>query len=73
MFVISIHHSGETNFRTVVDLTNLTHYFESQGSLGVEWVDMNKLNLRTGASVLSFDPQTDRRPGLITTRFIADS
>lgn len=60
---------GETDYRTVADLTNRTYYFESKASLGVQWVKLSKLNLRRGEPVLTFDPQNDRRPGNVTMRF----
>lgn len=68
---ISANDPGETDYRTVADLTNLTYYFESKASLGMQWVDVRKLDLRRGAPTLAFDPQKDRKPGNITARFRA--
>lgn len=59
---------GETDYLTVADLTNLTYYFESKGSLGVQRVDLPMLDLRKGAPALVFDPLRHRSPGNITTR-----
>jgi penicillin V acylase-like amidase (Ntn superfamily) len=59
---------GETDYRTVADLTNLTYYFESKGSLGAQWVDLADINLKKGAPVLVFDPLRNRNPGSINAK-----
>jgi choloylglycine hydrolase len=59
---------AETDYRTVADLTNLTYYFESKGSLGAQWVDLADINLKKGAPVLVFDPLRNRNPGSIKAK-----
>lgn len=61
---------GETDYRTIADLTNLTYYFESKGSLGAQWVDLSNLDMGKAAPVLVFDPLRNRTPGNITAQLV---
>ena len=57
-----------TEYRTVIDLTHLTYYFELTTSPNIVWADFSKLDL-TGTTPLAIDLYEDTLVGDITARF----
>ena len=49
-----------TRWRTVIDLTNLTYYFESSLNPNIVWVNLNELDFAEGASAQKLDLSQDR-------------
>jgi choloylglycine hydrolase len=59
-----------TEYRTVMDLTNLVYFFELTTSPNVIWVNAKKLDLKPGAPVLTLQPDNLDLSGNVTTRFV---
>jgi penicillin V acylase-like amidase (Ntn superfamily) len=58
-----------TEYRTVTDLTNKIYFFELTTSPSVIWVDLKKLDFRTGAPVLTLHPDNLNLNGDVTGQF----
>jgi len=59
-----------TEYRTVIDVTNKMYYFELTISPNVIWVDMSRLKLEPGSLPLVIDPYDDSLVGDVTERFV---
>jgi penicillin V acylase-like amidase (Ntn superfamily) len=57
-----------TEYRTVVDHTNLRYFFELTTSPNVLWVDFDQLNLAEGAPCLVLDPDDIQLSGEVSDR-----
>ena len=55
-----------TEYRTVVDLTNRQYFFELSTSPTVIWVDMDRLNLSAATGPLAVDPYDESLIGDVT-------
>ena len=58
-----------TEYRTVMDLTNQVYFFELTTSPNVIWVDAKKLNLKPGAPVQTLNPDNLELSGNVTANF----
>lgn len=58
-----------TEYRTAIDLTNLRYFFELSNSPNVVWVNLDQLDLKAGAPVLSLDPDNIELSGNVTSKF----
>ena len=58
-----------TEYRTVMDLTNLVYFFELTTSPNVIWVNAKKLDLKQGAPVLTLQPDNLELGGNVTAKF----
>jgi penicillin V acylase-like amidase (Ntn superfamily) len=59
----------DTEYRTVSDLTNTRYYFELTTAPNVIWTDLKKLNLNTGAPVMTLNPNSIDLSGDVTAKF----
>jgi penicillin V acylase-like amidase (Ntn superfamily) len=57
-----------TEYRTAIDLTNQRYFFELTTSPNVIWVDLSKLNLSPGASVMVLNPDNIELSGDVTEK-----
>lgn len=58
-----------TEYRTVVDATNLRYYFELSTSPNVVWVDLANLDFTEGAPVMELDPDDINLSGEVSGHF----
>ncbi|AFY60618.1 linear amide C-N hydrolase [Synechococcus sp. PCC 6312] len=58
-----------TEYRTAIDLTHRRYFFELSLSPNVIWVDLDKLDLRNGAPVLTLDPDNLELSGNVAAKF----
>jgi len=57
-----------TEYRTVMNLTNKRYFFELTNSPNVIWADLSKFDLKEGAPVISLDPH-DPESGNVSGKF----
>jgi choloylglycine hydrolase len=60
-----------TEYRTVVDHTNLRYFFELTTSPNVLWLDLDRLNLAEGAPCQELDPDDIQLSGEVSSRMAA--
>ncbi len=60
-----------TEYRTVLNLTDKRYYFELTTSPNVIWADLLKMNLKPGASVMVLNPNNIALSGNVTDKFKA--
>ncbi|MGV3278550.1 linear amide C-N hydrolase [Rickettsiales bacterium LUAb2] len=60
-----------TEYRTVMDLTDSYYFFELTNSPSTIWADLSKFNLNKGAKVMELDPHDYKLSGDITKQFKA--
>jgi penicillin V acylase-like amidase (Ntn superfamily) len=60
-----------TEYRTVIDLTNRRGFFELTTSPNVIWVDLANFDLEAGRPVLALDPNEADRSGEVSGAFEA--
>jgi penicillin V acylase-like amidase (Ntn superfamily) len=60
-----------TEYRTVMNLTDKRYYFELTTSPNVIWADLLKMNLKPGASVMVLNPDDIALSGNVTDKFKA--
>ncbi|MGC1349259.1 MAG: linear amide C-N hydrolase [Xanthobacteraceae bacterium] len=60
-----------TEYRTVMNLTDTRYYFELTTSPNVIWADLLKMNLKPGASVMVLNPDDIALSGNVTGKFKA--
>ncbi|PQO38623.1 linear amide C-N hydrolase [Blastopirellula marina] len=58
-----------TEYRTAIDLTNRRYFFELTTSPNVIWVNLNKMDLSPGASVLELNPYDYSLSGNVDDKF----
>ena len=58
-----------TEYRTAIDLTNRSYFFELTTAPNVIWTDLSKFNLAEGSSVLLLDPNDVSLTGDVTNNF----
>jgi len=58
-----------TEYRTVMDLTNKTYYFELTTTPNVIWADLGKFDLRPGAPVKTLNPDNLNLSGDVSGKF----
>jgi choloylglycine hydrolase len=58
-----------TEYRTVMDLTNKVYFFELTTSPNVIWADLTKFNVNAGAPVRTFNPDNINLSGDVTGKF----
>lgn len=58
-----------TEYRTVVDVTNKLYFFELTTSPNVIWADLKKFDLSPGAPVKALDPDNIELSGDVTSKF----
>jgi choloylglycine hydrolase len=58
-----------TEYRTAINLTARRYFFELTTSPNVLWADLTKFNLKTGAPVMTLDPDNMALSGDVTERF----
>jgi len=58
-----------TEYRTAIDLTNRSYFFELTTAPNVIWTDLSKFNLAEGSSVLLLDPNDVSLAGDVTNNF----
>jgi penicillin V acylase-like amidase (Ntn superfamily) len=58
-----------TEYRTVMNLTDKRYYFELTTSPNVIWADLLKMNLKPGASVMVLNPDDIALSGNVTDKF----
>ena len=58
-----------TEYRTVMDLTNKRYYFELTTQPNVIWADLSKFDLKAGAPVMVLDPHNIELTGNVTGKF----
>ena len=58
-----------TEYRTVMNLTNLRYYFELTTSPNVIWADLSKFDLNPGAPVMILNPDNLDLSGNVTDKF----
>lgn len=58
-----------TEYRSVTDDTNRRYFFELTTAPNVIWVDLNKFDLKSGASVMTLRPDAADLSGDVTSRF----
>lgn len=59
----------DTQYRTMVDLTNMRYFFEYASLPNVVWVDIERLDFAEGSGVRTLDPNDVSLTGDITDRF----
>jgi choloylglycine hydrolase len=57
-----------TRWVSVADITNTVYYFNSTSAPNIIWVDLNKIDFKEGAAVLSIDPTNIHLEGDITSK-----
>ncbi|MDR3476441.1 MAG: linear amide C-N hydrolase [Gammaproteobacteria bacterium] len=57
-----------TRWVSVADVTNNIYYFNSTSAPNIIWVDLNKMDFKEGAAVLSIDPTNIHLEGEITNK-----
>jgi penicillin V acylase-like amidase (Ntn superfamily) len=60
-----------TEYRTVVDVTNLRYFFELTTSPNLMWIDLAKVDLTSGASVRTLNPDDIALAGEVSDRMTA--
>jgi len=58
-----------TEYRTVMDLTNKRYFFELTNSPNVIWADISKFDLKGGAPVMILDPHDPELSGNVSGKF----
>jgi penicillin V acylase-like amidase (Ntn superfamily) len=58
-----------TEFRTVMNLTNKRYYFELTNQPNVIWADLSKFAPANGAPVMILDPHDPEMSGNVSGRF----
>lgn len=58
-----------TEYRTVMDLTDKRYFFELTTSPNVIWADLNQFDLATGAPTMTLDPHQADRSGNVSKFF----
>jgi choloylglycine hydrolase len=58
-----------TEYRTVIDLTNRSYYFELTTAPNVIWTDLSKFDLTEGSPILLLDPDDINLTGDVTKNF----
>lgn len=58
-----------TEYRTVINLTNLRYYFELTTSPNVIWADLSRFDLKPGAPVMVLNPYEGDLCGNVTEKF----
>ncbi|MCX6520911.1 MAG: linear amide C-N hydrolase [Actinobacteria bacterium] len=58
-----------TEYRTVVDTTNVRYFFELTTSPNLMWVDLDSFDLSAGGPVLTLDPDDIALAGDVSARF----
>ncbi|MCC5832595.1 MAG: linear amide C-N hydrolase [Chlamydiales bacterium] len=58
-----------TEYRTVLDLTNLRYFFELTTSPNLIWIELTKFDLSSGSPVLVLDPDNISLSGDISDKF----
>lgn len=58
-----------TEYRSVMDLTDRRYFFELSTSPNVIWVDLDKFNLAPGAPVMVLDPHSFELSGNVSSHF----
>ena len=58
-----------TEYRTVIDLTNKRYFFELTTQPNVIWMDLSKFDLKEGAPVMVLDPHNIELSGNVTEQF----
>ena len=59
-----------TEYRTVMDLTNKVYFFELTTAPNVIWADLTKFNLKPGAPVRTLNPDNISLSGDVTGKFV---
>lgn len=59
----------QTEYRTVMDLTNKKYFFELTTAPNVIWIDLNGFNLAAGSPVMGLDPDNIDLSGNTTKEF----
>jgi choloylglycine hydrolase len=59
----------DTEYRTVMDLSNLRYYFELSRSPNVIWVDLNDFAIENGAGVKELNPDDITLTGNVGEKF----
>jgi choloylglycine hydrolase len=57
-----------TEYRTVMDLTNKRYFFELTTAPNVMWIDLTKVNIKRGAPVRKLDPNNIELCGDVTAK-----
>jgi choloylglycine hydrolase len=60
-----------TEYRTVMNLTDKRYYFELSTAPNVIWADLLKMNLAAGAQVMMLNPDDIALSGNVTDKFKA--
>lgn len=58
-----------TEYRTVINLTNKRYFFELTNQPNVIWADLSKFKMAKGAPVMVLDPHDPELSGNVSTRF----
>ena len=58
-----------TEYRTVVDLTNKRYFFELTTSPNVIWAELERFNLKPGAPVMVLNPDNISLSGEVSGKF----
>ena len=58
-----------TEYRTVMDLTNKRYFFELTNQPNVIWADLSKFDLEKGAPVMVLDPHDIELSGNVSGKF----
>ncbi len=59
----------DTQYRTMVDLTNMRYFFEYASLPNVVWVDVDQIDFSEGSGVRALDPDDFSLTGDVTNRF----
>lgn len=59
----------DTQYRTMVDLTNMRYFFEYASLPNVVWMDVGQLDFSEGSGVRALDPYDFSLTGDVTDRF----
>lgn len=68
---ITIHNFGvyNTEYRTVIDLTNKRYFFELTDQPNVVWANLDEFDLKKGAPVMVLDPHDPALSGDVSGKF----
>jgi choloylglycine hydrolase len=58
-----------TEYRSVIDLTNKIYFFELTTTPNVIWADLSKFNLDPGSPVMLLNPDNIELSGDVTAKF----
>ena len=58
-----------TEYRTAIDLTNRTYFYESATAPNVIWTELAKFDLKAGSPVMLLDPDNINLSGDVTSQF----